>query len=363
MVKQFRGLEVPIEPKKEWKDWMCDTSKYCALGEKGDLNCPKPGLLCHRCIYGYLSAVYRKAFYEYRFPPKPRTLPKRDSKGRFCKKEQKGGIGEYFRGLQVPVKPKKDWDWMLDRDQYCIIDKCDPEKKCSSCVYSHSNADTRALFFTETFKRGKKEKPLPKLTAEVFDRKDCPQWAQWAAVDSDGSAYFYASKPIASWQDWAGLEDGLELTRVDLTTFDAFHWWESLIERPKKFPDYSDWKLWEIRISPSTCRIIRKTLGYGTSKVRFEEKRNSAVFTVEPEDLPLDLVPAKITLLPPEELIGKVVVDRLGNYTTVIGISGDKYRISVYNIDRDKIERLSLEFFFFECHFPNGLYVASIEKA
>lgn len=87
------------------------------------------------------------------------------------------------------------------------------------------------------------------------------------------------------------------------------------------------------------------------------------MFTVEPEDLPWDLVPVKITLLPPEDLIGKVVVDRLGNYTTVIGISENKDWIAVYNIDRGKVEKLSLKFFFFECHFPNGLYVASIEKA
>ena len=27
---------------------------------------------------------------------------------------------------------------------------------------------------------------LPKLTAEVFDRPDCPEWAQYAVVDKDG---------------------------------------------------------------------------------------------------------------------------------------------------------------------------------
>lgn len=205
--------------------------------------------------------------------------------------------------------------------------------------------------------------PLPKLTVEVFDRKDCPEWAQWAAVDSDGQAYFYDSKPFvgdcAWWGDWGGIE----VARIDRITFDATGWKTSLIERPKKFPDYSDWQLWEVRVSPSTHRVIRKAPGYGTTKVRFEEKGNSAVFTVEPEDLPWDLVPVKITLLPPEELIGKTVVDCRGNYTTVISISESKDWIAVYNIDRGQVVKVALKFFFFEFRLPNGLYVASIEKA
>lgn len=34
------------------------------------------------------------------------------------------------------------------------------------------------------------------LTNEVFQRDDCPKWAKWAAVDSDGTAYWYDKKPI-----------------------------------------------------------------------------------------------------------------------------------------------------------------------
>ncbi len=34
------------------------------------------------------------------------------------------------------------------------------------------------------------------LTNEVFTRSDCPDWAKWAAVDSDGTAYWYEKKPI-----------------------------------------------------------------------------------------------------------------------------------------------------------------------
>lgn len=165
------GLAIPIEPKKEWKDWMCDYDYVCPLTKD---KCKACALSCSQCIYSYRNSKRRARFYNSCFPSKPRTLPKRDSKGRFCKKEQKGGIGEYFRGLQVPVKPKKDWDWMLDREQYCDIDKCDPEKMCKSCVYSHSNADTRALFFTKSFKDVKKKNERPgrmALRLEVYSKR------------------------------------------------------------------------------------------------------------------------------------------------------------------------------------------------
>lgn len=36
---------------------------------------------------------------------------------------------------------------------------------------------------------------LPKLTAEVFDRPDCPKWANYAAVDANGYGYWYEENP------------------------------------------------------------------------------------------------------------------------------------------------------------------------
>ena len=36
---------------------------------------------------------------------------------------------------------------------------------------------------------------LPKLTADVFNRPDCPEWARYAAVDADGYAYWYREQP------------------------------------------------------------------------------------------------------------------------------------------------------------------------
>jgi hypothetical protein len=39
------------------------------------------------------------------------------------------------------------------------------------------------------------QKDFPKLTADVFNRPDCPEWAKYAAVDADGRGYFYEYKP------------------------------------------------------------------------------------------------------------------------------------------------------------------------
>lgn len=37
---------------------------------------------------------------------------------------------------------------------------------------------------------------LPVLTTEVFDRPECPSWAQYAAVDSSGHASYYEKFPV-----------------------------------------------------------------------------------------------------------------------------------------------------------------------
>lgn len=80
---------------------------------------------------------------------------------------------------------------------------------------------------------------LQKLTDEVFNRPDCPEWANYAAVDKDGTARFHADEPIVptmldgEW--WCSIgNDSL----ID-GKFDATDWQNSLIERPTaKLPDW-----------------------------------------------------------------------------------------------------------------------------
>lgn len=55
-----------------------------------------------------------------------------------------------------------------------------------------------------------------KLTQEVFTRPDCPKWAKWAAVDSDGTAYWYEEKPTQGrGVFWAQADHATQFVRID----------------------------------------------------------------------------------------------------------------------------------------------------
>lgn len=85
---------------------------------------------------------------------------------------------------------------------------------------------------------------LPKLTAEVFNRPDCPAWAKWAAVDSDGEGWFYEEKPVIGVVD-TFVNVTLRAQCID-GEFDASDWQNSLIERPEKktLPDWCEVGEW-----------------------------------------------------------------------------------------------------------------------
>jgi hypothetical protein len=74
---------------------------------------------------------------------------------------------------------------------------------------------------------------LPKLTAEVFDRPDCPVDAKIAVVNEDGSAYwgsFNTARP-----NFRGGWDGENGSWFSIPgKFDSSDWQNSLIKRPSK---------------------------------------------------------------------------------------------------------------------------------
>lgn len=79
------------------------------------------------------------------------------------------------------------------------------------------------------------EPQLPKLTAAVFEREDCPEWAQWAAVNSFGIAYYHEVAPylVDEYDNcWANLES-VRASAIP-GVWDAFDWKNSLIERPAR---------------------------------------------------------------------------------------------------------------------------------
>lgn len=81
---------------------------------------------------------------------------------------------------------------------------------------------------------------LPKLTIEVFDDPDCPEWANYASVDAGGKVWFHEHKPRIV--DYFWYADSWERPYQHHKEFDAFNWKNSLIERPvKKAKALPDW--------------------------------------------------------------------------------------------------------------------------
>lgn len=72
---------------------------------------------------------------------------------------------------------------------------------------------------------------------KVFDLDSCPKWAQWAAVDKNGSAYWYSHEPTLCSSCWLMSLSGKEkLIRSDNhrpVLFSVDNWVYSLLERPK----------------------------------------------------------------------------------------------------------------------------------
>ena len=81
---------------------------------------------------------------------------------------------------------------------------------------------------------------LPKLTAEVFNRPDCPEWAKYAAVNSNGTLIFFGNKPKFEGEDYGCWScDDYQYTHIKHIVLDASDWQNSLIERPvKQLPDW-----------------------------------------------------------------------------------------------------------------------------
>lgn len=72
------------------------------------------------------------------------------------------------------------------------------------------------------------------LNEKVFDLDDCPDWAQYAAVDADGSAYWFGAKPVISGKCWVGGRISCSVKCIFLEAFDVADWKHSLIKRPEK---------------------------------------------------------------------------------------------------------------------------------
>lgn len=79
---------------------------------------------------------------------------------------------------------------------------------------------------------------LQKLTAEVFNRPDCPELANYAAVDENGRAVLFEHRPtIAPIGKWWNRRVKYRLLDG---RYDYSDWQNSLIEHYPQFPDWAE---------------------------------------------------------------------------------------------------------------------------
>lgn len=149
----------------------------------------------------------------------------------------------------------------------------------------------------------------PKLTEEVFNKPNCPVWAQWVAVDGSGKAYWYRYKPSlleGGSPEWvcsaAGDFGGYVLIEQ---SFDSSDWEHSLIERPKKAPERGFY----LYYSPF------KSLYYYVGLNKDPYKALICGSNGNYEDLPANAYKIKTQSYSEEELIGKVVKKIIKGYT------------------------------------------------
>jgi hypothetical protein len=122
--------------------------------------------------------------------------------------------------------------------------------ECNGCVYRKCTADVeqseipkycalKGYLVSVWHEVKEEEQKLPKLTAEVFDRPDCPEWANYASVNADGEVWFHARKPKIVDNFWcAGSPEKMYQRHKE---FDAFDWKNSLVKRPAKEKVLPDW--------------------------------------------------------------------------------------------------------------------------
>lgn len=74
-------------------------------------------------------------------------------------------------------------------------------------------------------------------TKKVFELDGCPDWAQWAAVDKSGNAFWYSNEPVLCSFGWlTALKDKYKVICDDDNRpllFKTDNWVYSLIKRPK----------------------------------------------------------------------------------------------------------------------------------
>lgn len=174
------------------------------------------------------------------------------------------------------------------------------------------------------------DKSLPKLTAEVFSRPDCPKWAKYAALSGGGWLSFYEDKPRMSKDEYP--KRWLNYDRwypVEGAKFDATDWQNSLVERPAaKLPDWCKVGEWVY------YRGYRKIIKVNALRLVLESA-HCGDLTVYPEEIGKEVKQARLRPYNAEEIpdLPFEVTKKNSNFrTTVVSCRGNKVWLAVSTI-------------------------------
>jgi hypothetical protein len=149
---------------------------------------------------------------------------------------------------------------------------------------------------------------LPKLTTEIFDRPDCPEWAKWAAVDKYEKAMWYECEPKALGGVFRNSKRG-QIKEIP-GEWDASDWQNSIIERPAKETKLPDW----CKVGEWVYSTIYKEYTQITDSDEFEiSLKDGAYCSVGVDAFIEDYLPARLRPYNAEEmkaLVGKVIENK-----------------------------------------------------
>lgn len=167
---------------------------------------------------------------------------------------------------------------------------------------------------------------LPKLTVEVFDRTDCPEWAMYAAVHN-GNLIFTDKKPdINEHGLFVSANDTARIEKILIVPFKSNeHYFSQVIKRPAKKPELPDW-----------CKVGEWVYYRGYRKIievkalrLVLESTHCGNLTVYPEEIGKEVKPARLRPYNADEmksLVGKVICGNDTNFRAMIvyadGVSG-----------------------------------------
>ena len=226
----------------------------------------------------------------------------------------KPGIGELYWLVAFNEAVSSEW-----RDDNADFSRW----RMGNCFKTKEEADTALEKFTALLLSLHDEpvtncNQLPKLTAEVFNRPDCPEWAKYAAVDKDGRACYYESKPPCSTDQFFEFK---ERSTILHGFFDSDNWQNSLIERPAQLPGWCKVGEWIYTSSEEYLRV--ESIDH--SKIKLS---NGATWSEQ--DIIDEAISARLRPYNADEmrsLVGKVVTTSSGRHCTLVTACRQEYSV------------------------------------